>query len=226
MTTKASKTCHRIITERISRREDYCSYTQKKKRKKKKKKRKRRNSTRTFWRAWLCFLGCITGTLCLRHDWAQTVFRAANRLVVLVVKASASGAADSGFDSGFRRDFSGSSHASDLKIGTPVATLPGACRDRVRAGSAFCRWCPKLTYGNARRTGEHDRLHRSMCGVTVSMSAFLACHQYYCAGSSLAWGLNLRAVVCGIFWSSSPGVFSGSSGFLPSYIGLMFQPIK
>ena len=36
-------------------------------------------------------------------------------------------------------------------------------------------------------------------GVTVSVSAFLACHQCYCAGSSLAWGLNLRAVVCGIF---------------------------
>ena len=36
-------------------------------------------------------------------------------------------------------------------------------------------------------------------GVTVSMSAFLACHQCYCAGSSLAWGLNLRAVACGIF---------------------------
>ena len=37
------------------------------------------------------------------------------------------------------------------------------------------------------------------CGVTISMSAFLACHQCYCAGSNLAWGLNLRAVVCGIF---------------------------
>ena len=36
-------------------------------------------------------------------------------------------------------------------------------------------------------------------GVIVSMSAFLACHQSYCAGSSLAWSLNLRAVVCGIF---------------------------
>ena len=63
-------------------------------------------------------------------------------------------------------------------------------------------------------------------GVKVSVSAFLACHQCYCAGSSLAWGLNLRAVVCGIFWSSSPGVFSGYSGFLPSFIGLMVQPIK
>ena len=36
-------------------------------------------------------------------------------------------------------------------------------------------------------------------GVTVSMSAFLACHQCYCAASSLAWGLNLQALVCGIF---------------------------
>ena len=63
-------------------------------------------------------------------------------------------------------------------------------------------------------------------GVTVSMSAFLACHQCYCVGSSLAWGLNLRAVVCGIFWSSSPGVFSGYSGFLPSFNGLMVQSIK
>ena len=63
-------------------------------------------------------------------------------------------------------------------------------------------------------------------GVTVSMSAFLACHQCYGAGSSLAWVLNLRAVVCGIFLSSSQGVFSGYSSFLPSFIGLMVQPIK
>ena len=41
--------------------------------------------------------------------------------------------------------------------------------------------------------------HHSLRAVTVSMSAFLACHQCYCAGSSLAWGLNLRAVVYGIF---------------------------
>ena len=41
--------------------------------------------------------------------------------------------------------------------------------------------------------------HGATRGVMVSISAFLACHQCYCAGSSLAWGLNLRAVVCGIF---------------------------
>ena len=52
----------------------------------------------------------------------------ANRLVGLVVKASDSGAQDPEFESRLRRDFSGSCHTSDLKIGTPVATLPGAWR--------------------------------------------------------------------------------------------------
>ena len=36
-------------------------------------------------------------------------------------------------------------------------------------------------------------------GVTVNTSAFLACYQCYCAGSSLTLGLNLRTVVCGVF---------------------------
>ena len=43
-----------------------------------------------------------------------------------MVKASASRAADTGFDSCFLHgNFSGSSHTSDLKIGTPVAR-PGS----------------------------------------------------------------------------------------------------
>ena len=58
-----------------------------------------------------------------------------HRLVGLVVKASASGAEGPGFESRLRRDFSRSSHTSDLKIGTPVATLPGAWRYRVSAGT-------------------------------------------------------------------------------------------
>ena len=57
------------------------------------------------------------------------------RLVGLVVKASASRAEDLGFKSRLRRDFSGSSHTSDLKIGTPVATLLGAWRYRVSTGT-------------------------------------------------------------------------------------------
>ena len=48
-------------------------------------------------------------------------------------------------------------------------------------------WRDNLTHNGATR------------GVTASMSAFLACHKCYCVGLSLAWGLNLRAVVCGIF---------------------------
>ena len=58
-----------------------------------------------------------------------------DRLVGLVDKASASKAEGPGFESRLRRDFSGSSHTSDLNIGTPVATLPGAWRYRVGAGT-------------------------------------------------------------------------------------------
>ena len=50
-------------------------------------------------------------------------------------KASASRAEGPGFESRLRRDFSGSSHTSDLNIGTPVATLPGAWRYRVSGGT-------------------------------------------------------------------------------------------
>ena len=55
----------------------------------------------------------------------------------LVVKESASRAEGPGFDSRLRRDFSGSSHTSDIKIGSPMATLPGAWRDRVSTGTGW-----------------------------------------------------------------------------------------
>ena len=58
-----------------------------------------------------------------------------NRLDGLVVKASSSRAEDPGFQSRLQSDFSGSSHTSDLKIGTPLATLLGAWRYRVSAGT-------------------------------------------------------------------------------------------
>ena len=57
--------------------------------------------------------------------------------VGLVVKASASRAEDPGFESHLRRDFSCSSHTSDLKIDTRVATLPDAWRYRVSAGTGW-----------------------------------------------------------------------------------------
>ena len=52
-----------------------------------------------------------------------------------MVKASASRAEDSGFESRLRGDLSELSHTSDFKIGTPVATLPGAWQYRVSAGT-------------------------------------------------------------------------------------------
>ena len=57
-------------------------------------------------------------------------------LFVLVVKVSASKAGDHEFDSRLCHGaISGSSHTSDFKIGTPVATLPGAWLSRVGAGT-------------------------------------------------------------------------------------------
>ena len=35
--------------------------------------------------------------------------------------------------------------------------------------------------------------------------------------------MNFQALVCGIFWCRSSGVFSGCSGFLPSFIGYWFS---
>ena len=58
-------------------------------------------------------------------------------LVGLVVKASASRAEDRGFESRLHRDFFGVESYQWLKIGTPVATLPGAWRYRVSAGTGW-----------------------------------------------------------------------------------------
>ena len=60
-----------------------------------------------------------------------------DRFVGLEVKASVSRAEEPGFESSLRRDFSGSSHTSDLKTGSQVATLPGAWRYRVSAGTGW-----------------------------------------------------------------------------------------
>ena len=57
------------------------------------------------------------------------------RLIGQVVKASVPKAEGPEFEYRLRRNFSESSHTSDLKFGTPVATLPGAWHDRVSAGT-------------------------------------------------------------------------------------------
>ena len=64
-----------------------------------------------------------------------------HHLVDRLIKASTSRAENPGFESHLRRDFSGSSHTSDVKISIPVATLPGAWRDRMRAGTGWPGVC-------------------------------------------------------------------------------------
>ena len=113
----------------------------------------------------------------------------------LLAKASASGAEDPGFESRLRRDFSGSSHTSDLTIGTPVATLSGAWRYRVSAGpngpgvrilwlgeveSLICNFClsvaarkivwavPSLRY-TCLLLGQKAANQQTNCSVSVSV---------------------------------------------------------
>ena len=91
----------------------------------------------------------------------------------LVVKASALRAEDPGFESRLWRDFWGLSHTSDLKIGTPVATLPGASRFGV---SAWTGW-PGVSI---LWLGEVDSL---ICNFCLSVAA----RKIVCADSSLRY---------------------------------------
>ena len=54
-----------------------------------------------------------------------------------MLKASASRAEIPGSNPVCNRIFPGSSHTSDLQIGTPVATLPGAWHYRISAGTGW-----------------------------------------------------------------------------------------
>ena len=68
-----------------------------------------------------------------RHEAAFRDFQIFFVGALLVVKASR---LESGrLESHLLWDFLGSSHTSDLKIGTPVATLPGAWHYRVSGGT-------------------------------------------------------------------------------------------
>ena len=71
-----------------------------------------------------------------------SLFNKIYHLVDLVVKMPISRAEDPGFESHLHcacvhGDFSGSSHTSDFKIGTPVTTLPDAWCYRVSAGTGW-----------------------------------------------------------------------------------------
>ena len=79
------------------------------------------------------------------HVLSSQTLCIANRLVGLVVKASASRAEDPNFESSLRRDFSGSSHTSDLKFA--LQWLPcqapgviGSALGLVGPVSIYCGW--------------------------------------------------------------------------------------
>ena len=81
----------------------------------------------------------ISGTdlLSLMCRYTETEVLLKDRLVGLVVKASALRAEDPGFKSRLRRgNFPGRVY-SDLKTGTLVAILPGVWRYRVSAGTGW-----------------------------------------------------------------------------------------
>ena len=63
-------------------------------------------------------------------------------------------------------------------------------------------------------------------GVTVSISAFLACHQCYCAGSSLAWDLSLSCCSMWHFLKLVARGFLRVLRFPPLLHRLMVQPTK
>ena len=73
------------------------------------------------------FLGFVRGDVRPGHT--------KNRLVGLVVRSPDRKRKIPGSNPACNGIFSGSSHTSDFKIGTPVATLPGAWRYRVNTGT-------------------------------------------------------------------------------------------
>ena len=91
---------------------------------------------------WWCALTSLTPSLRRLPtvvSWIQwglfSLYLCGNRLVGLVVRRPPRERKVPGSHPACGGIFSGSSHTSDLNIGTPVATLPGAWRYRVSAGT-------------------------------------------------------------------------------------------
>ena len=85
---------------------------------------------------WSIFLSpyILTNSSCCCF-FGILVSAAANRLVGLVVRRPPRERKVPGSNPACAGIFSGSSHTSDSKIGTPVATLPGAWHYRVSTGT-------------------------------------------------------------------------------------------
>ena len=108
-----------------------------------------------------------------------------------MVKASASRAEDPGFNSRLRcGDFCGSSHTSDLKIGTPVATLP-----------VLAYLCPSLLVEHRpSTTPPPSRLLWSFwTSWSPAVTALLQCLASNCCKASLSLPLRVpgQGLACG-----------------------------
>ena len=74
----------------------------------------------------------------------------------------------------------------------------------------------------------------SLCQVVLSLTSTHPRHTFHSARRGGGEGgeavqmvkKNCTFLAVRIYWGSSPGVFSGYSGFLPSFIGLMVQPMN
>ena len=86
---------------------------------------------------WLSWLVVLVDVLLYGGETRKQLTLQQHGRVGLVVMASSSRAKDPRFESRLRRDFPGSSHTSDLKIGTPVAALLGAWCYKVSAGTGW-----------------------------------------------------------------------------------------
>ena len=90
-----------------------------------------------IWPAWavLIWILCVCVCVCVWHYWQ------ADPLFILCVKHYLQSFQPNSFcqyprfKSHLHQDFSGWSHTSDVKIGTPVATLPGAWRYSISPGT-------------------------------------------------------------------------------------------
>ena len=96
----------------------------------------------------VCLSICLSTCLSVYRSIYLSIYlsiyqsRSLDRLAGLVVKASASGAEDPGFESCLRGNFSRSSHTSDVKIATPLAApgIIGSALGLAGPVSVYCDW--------------------------------------------------------------------------------------
>ena len=78
---------------------------------------------------------CLFHIFAVTECWSLRPVHIGHHLVGLVVRRPPQEGKIPGSNPACAGIFSGSSHTSDLEIGTPVATLPGARRYRVSTGT-------------------------------------------------------------------------------------------